>query len=69
MREPDRTTSNDAVRDDSAEGGVGDVETAGETTAAATIGGPVNTGAVGADTLVKVADARGQAKEQKNEPE
>ena len=33
---------------------VGDVETAGETTAAAAIHGPVDTRPVGADTMVKV---------------
>ena len=33
---------------------VGDVETAGETTAAAAISGPADTRPVGADTLVKV---------------
>jgi hypothetical protein len=36
---------------------VGDVETAGETTAAATVSGPAETKPVGADTMVKVSDA------------
>lgn len=40
-----------------AEGGVGDAETAGETTAAAVTGsGDANDRPVGADTMVKVAD-------------
>ena len=37
---------------------VGDVETAGETTAAVAISGPADTRPVGADTLVKVAGER-----------
>jgi hypothetical protein len=36
---------------------VGDVESAGETTAAATVSGPAETKPVGADTMVKVSDA------------
>jgi hypothetical protein len=40
-------------------GGVGDVETAGETTAADTISGPADTRPVGADTT---ADVAGDAK-------
>ena len=39
------------------EGEVGDVEMAGETTAAAAITGPEHQKPVGADTMVKVADA------------
>lgn len=54
MSEADKTRE-DAPRRDSAEGAVGDVESAGETTAADTVGGPENTKPVGADTLVKVA--------------
>lgn len=46
-----------AAQSDSPATSVGDVETAGETTAADTIGGTVNQKPVGADTLVKVADA------------
>ncbi|MFL6227667.1 MAG: hypothetical protein ACJ741_02680 [Pyrinomonadaceae bacterium] len=56
MPESDRI-NNDAAR---AEGGVaGDVETAGETTAAATVGahGDNHNQPVGADTMVKIADA------------
>ena len=51
-------TDKDATRDGpTREGDVGDVETAGETTAAATVGGsPADTRPVGADTLVKVSD-------------
>ena len=48
---------NDASEGDSTEGEVGDVETAGETTAAAAISGPVDEKPVGADTMIKVADA------------
>ena len=48
MERPHKTES------DAAE--VGDVETAGETTAADTISGPPDTRPVGADTMVKVAD-------------
>ena len=39
------------------EGEVGDVEMAGETTAAAAISGPDHQKPVGADTMVKVSDA------------
>jgi hypothetical protein len=39
------------------EGEVGDVERAGETTAAAAVSGPAHDKPVGADTMVKVADA------------
>ena len=56
--EPDET-NNDAPRARTTrEGGVGDVETAGETTAAAATTGDstTETRPVGADTLVKVAD-------------
>lgn len=50
-------TNKDTTTDDSAqEGDVGDVETAGETTAAAAINGPTDTSPVGADTMLKVAD-------------
>ena len=44
----------EAARADANAGGAGDVETAGETTAAAAITGPTDTRPVGADTLVKV---------------
>jgi hypothetical protein len=49
-------TENDATQAEAASGGVGDVESAGETTAAVAISGPADTRPVGADTLVKVAD-------------
>lgn len=50
-------TETDAGRDDSARaGGIGDVESAGETTAAAAINGPADTRPVGADTMAKVDD-------------
>lgn len=48
--------SDDAGRPASTRGDVGDVETAGETTAAAAIKGPTDTRPVGADTMVEVAD-------------
>lgn len=54
MTETERTEG-DATQDEAASGGVGDVESAGETTAAAAITGPTDTTPVGADTLVKVA--------------
>lgn len=54
MIEPDGTKT-EAAQADSTEGGVGDVETAGETTAAVAISGPADTRPVGADTLAKVA--------------
>ena len=51
---------NDSDRADSPEGHAGDVETAGETTAAvAAISGPSDTRPVGADTLAKVEGERG----------
>lgn len=60
MREQEE--SHDArARAEAERGGVGDVETAGETTAAATIGGNnASVKPVGAGTLVKVADAPDQ---------
>ena len=49
----------EAARATSTEGGAGDVETAGETTAAAVAPtGDANSKPVGADTLVKVAGDR-----------
>jgi hypothetical protein len=53
MREPGGI-DNDTAQTDSTHGDVGDVETAGETTAAATISGPPDTKPVGADTMAKV---------------
>ena len=57
MMEPEKIKS-DEFQADSMESDVGDVETAGETTAAAAINGPVDTRPVGADTMVKVSDTR-----------
>ena len=45
--------------DESAEGGVGDVEQAGETTAADTIEGPADTRPVGEGTRVAVEESEG----------
>ena len=50
----------DAVREDAQQNEIGDVEDAGETTAADTINGPVDTRPVGADTMLKVSDTRNQ---------
>jgi hypothetical protein len=49
-------TDNDVAQDDSMKGEVGDVEAAGETTAADTITGPSDTRLVGVNTMVKVED-------------
>jgi hypothetical protein len=57
MMETDKP-DNDTACPDSTAGGVGDVETAGETVAADTISGPTDTSPVGADTLAKVDDKR-----------
>ena len=54
MREPDGTDDS-AAQADSTDGEVGDVEDAGETTAASAISGPTDSRPVGADTLAKVA--------------
>ncbi|MDX6694933.1 MAG: hypothetical protein QOF02_2536 [Blastocatellia bacterium] len=54
MMEPEKT-NDDAAANDATGSEVGDVESAGETTAADTISGPTETKPVGADTLVKVA--------------
>jgi hypothetical protein len=53
MRETDEVNK-DTNQADLTEGGVGDVETAGETTAAVAISGPVDQRPVGTDTLAKV---------------
>lgn len=53
-------------KSDSVEGDVGDVETAGETTAAVAISGPENTKPVGADTMIKV-DGEKDASENVND--
>ena len=47
----------DVDKTDQNAGEVGDVEMAGETTAAAAISGPDHQQPVGADTMVKVSDA------------
>ena len=64
-------TKNDEAQVDLTEGqsGVGDVETAGETTAIAAITGPTETSPVGAETMVKVADAPKTAESDDEEPE
>jgi hypothetical protein len=51
------------------EGEVGDVETAGETTAAAAISGPDNPKPVGADTMVKVSDPPERAEDDRGNPQ
>jgi hypothetical protein len=48
-------TRDASVLNDSTHGEVGDVEDAGETTAADTITGPVETRPVGSDTMLKVS--------------
>lgn len=51
----------DAAKESRPEDGVGDVESAGETTAAATAGGsPESERPVGADTMVKVEQPDGE---------
>lgn len=57
MMKPDKI-NDDATEADSTKGEVGDVEAAGETTAAVAISGPPDTRPVGADTMVEVDDAR-----------
>jgi hypothetical protein len=60
MAETERTHDADAATQaDSAKGSVGDVEAAGETTAAEMIGGTPDTRPVGVDTIanIKVSDA------------
>jgi hypothetical protein len=67
---PDREKiNNDAAQYDSPNGGVGDVETAGETTAAAAITGPTDTSPVGADTMIKVSDSSESTKSGEAESE
>jgi hypothetical protein len=67
MKEQERTDNDAAAEADTTDGGVGDVETAGETTAAVAITGPTNTKAVGADTMVKVADSSDSTKSAETE--
>ncbi|HEV2915608.1 MAG TPA: hypothetical protein VGX92_20175 [Pyrinomonadaceae bacterium] len=61
MTEPERTETDAAPNESTQQGGVGDVESAGETTAAVAIKGPTDTRPVGADTLAKVDDTRDTA--------
>ena len=61
MREPDEAKNDSAPAEQ--ESHVGDTETAGETTAAATISGPPDMRPVGADTLVEVAEGTDAAAE------
>lgn len=66
MTKPDQT-NNDNAPVDSTKDDTGDVvETAGETTAASMISGPVDTRPVGADTLAKVDDTQNQTKSEKD---
>ena len=58
---------NDDAAVDSTKGEVGDVETAGETTAAVAISGPPDTNPVGADTMVEVDDTRKPAASGEND--
>jgi hypothetical protein len=61
----DKSKDNDTT-ETSAQGEVGDVEDAGETTAAGMISGPTDTKPVGADTMIKVSDAPEQKEEAKS---
>jgi hypothetical protein len=63
MIKRDRTDS-DAAEANTMQDDAGDVETAGETTAADMISGPTDTRPVGADTMVKVADTPDPAQTQ-----
>jgi hypothetical protein len=60
MKEADGETDDAAAQNDSTTGGVGDVEAAGETTAAEMIGGAPDTRPVGADTIanIKISDTQ-----------
>jgi hypothetical protein len=49
-------SKDDAYPEASTQSEVGDVEDAGETTAAGMINGPTDTKPVGADTMIKIAD-------------
>jgi hypothetical protein len=64
MKEQEKTRDDEEAR--TATDGIGDVETAGETTAAAAIKGPTDTRPVGADTMVKVADSPDSAEERQD---
>jgi hypothetical protein len=54
MTETDSAGDDAAAQNDSTKGGVGDVEAAGETTAAEMIGGAPDTRPVGVDTLANI---------------
>ena len=69
MTEQEETKRDAATEADSTSGGIGDVETAGETTAAAAIKGPTDTRPVGADTMVKVAGSSDSAQSTETESE
>jgi hypothetical protein len=59
-----------AVRDESKHSEVGDIEEAGETTAADTITGPINPKPVGADTMLKVSgEPGGKGRATRSDPE
>ena len=60
MKEADDENDDATPQNDSTRGGVGDVEAAGETTAAEMIGGPPDTRPVGADTIanIKISDTQ-----------
>lgn len=57
METSDETKSETTAQAETRKGNVGDVEAAGETTAADTVTGPTDTRPVGSDTMVKVASA------------
>ena len=59
-------TRDDAETETSAQSEVGDVEDAGETTAAGMITGPTDTRPVGADTMIKVSDEPEQKESSNN---
>jgi hypothetical protein len=65
MKEQEKTRDDDEEAR-AATDGIGDVETAGETTAAAAIKGPTDTRPVGADTMVKVADSSDSTEERQD---
>lgn len=65
--EETKRTNDEAAPQDSTAGGAGDVESAGETTAAATLGGTNDHAKpVGADTLVKVAETDDEADDRRS---
>jgi hypothetical protein len=64
MREPEDTRDESPAADANADA-IGDVETAGETTAAAAIKGPVDDSPVGAETLANINISDKPATDQK----